>query len=108
MNTTSASMQLMVSQPLTLEQIQDLKQGSRIMAVLPIRLDEVSNLNPEQLADHLSLKLVDSDLLTDVQYERAGVQDESTVLMKVSGDVTMLLETLELLTEYAEDEEEIE
>ncbi|WP_172251721.1 hypothetical protein [Saccharibacillus deserti] len=67
-----------------------------------------STLPPEELSDPLSLKLVDSDLLTDVQYERAGIQDEETVPLHVSGEMTLLFETLELFTTYAEDEEEFE
>ncbi|MDO3408394.1 hypothetical protein QWJ34_01290 [Saccharibacillus sp. CPCC 101409] len=108
MPTRSRSTQDILTQPLTLEQIQELQQDNRITAVLPIGLDEVSNLSPDELTDLLSLKLVDSDLLTDIQYERAGVQDEATVLLKVSGDVTTLLEAMELFADYADDEEEIE
>lgn len=108
MSTTPGSMQEVLTHPLTLEQIQAFKQDNRISAVVPVGLDEVSNLTPEELADHLSMKLVDSDLLTDVQYERAGVQGDQIVLMHISGDVTMLLETLELFTDYAQDEENAE
>ncbi|CAM3504830.1 MULTISPECIES: hypothetical protein [Saccharibacillus] len=66
MSTTPGSMQEVLTHPLTLEQIQAFKQDNRISAVVPVGLDEVSNLTPEELADHLSMKLVDSDLLTDV------------------------------------------
>ncbi|WP_172199445.1 hypothetical protein [Saccharibacillus qingshengii] len=108
MSTTPGSLQALIAHPLTLEQILQFQVNNRISAVIPIRLDEISTLTPEELSDHLSLKLVDSDLLTDVQYERAGIQDEETVLLHVSGETTLLLETLELLTTYAEDEEEFE
>ncbi|CAM4157802.1 hypothetical protein [Saccharibacillus endophyticus] len=108
MATTSGSAQDIQTQPLTLEQIHDIQENNRIAAVLPVSLQDVSDLSPEELADHLSIQLTDSDLLTDVQFERVGVQDENTVLMKVSGDVTMLLETLELFSEHADEEDEEE
>ncbi len=106
MATTSGSAQHILTHPLTLQQIQDIQENNRIAAVLPVSLEDVSNLSPEELTDHLSLQLTDSDLLTDVQFERVGVQDENTVLMKVSGDVTLLLETLELLSEHADEEDD--
>ncbi|MEJ8306450.1 hypothetical protein [Saccharibacillus sacchari] len=108
MATTSGSAQHILIQPLTLQQIHAIQENNRIAAVLPVSLEDVSNLSPEELADHLSLQLTDSDLLTDVQFERVGAQDENTVLMKVSGDVAMLLETLELLSEHGDGEDEEE
>lgn len=108
MATTSGSAQHILTQPLTLEQIHAIQENNRIAAILPVGLEEVSDLSSEELADHLSLRLTDSDLLTDVQFERVGVQDENTILMKVSGDVTLLLETLDLFSEHVEEDEEKE
>ncbi|NGZ74975.1 hypothetical protein [Saccharibacillus alkalitolerans] len=105
MATTSGSAQDILTQPFTLQQIKSLQENNRITAVIPVGLDEISNLGPEELADHLSMKLTDSDLLTDVQYERAGVEDGETVLLQVSGDVTTLLEALDLFADYADGEE---
>ena len=64
----------------------NLDKEGHISGNVPVSLADVISRDLEGFIDLVSEKLVGSDLLMDVSYEVVGVNQESGIVIKVSGD----------------------
>lgn len=86
-----------VLQPLTKKEIKEQADESGFVeGVVPVELSALIDNNFEEFLDLISEKLVGSPTLMEVQYEVSHSpltnEDEHTVMIKVSGNASVILE----------------
>ncbi|WCK57417.1 hypothetical protein PP175_25455 (plasmid) [Aneurinibacillus sp. Ricciae_BoGa-3] len=80
-----------LSKPLTIQEIQEQAVDNYIEGVVAVALSEIIERDFEGFLDLVSEALVGSSLLMNVNYSVVGNQDEYTVLINVSGDVSSIV-----------------
>ncbi|MCA1320547.1 hypothetical protein LC085_11550 [Bacillus tianshenii] len=82
-----------LKKPMTIEEIKQNKdENNYVEGVLPVSLSNIIDNDLEGFLDIISEDLVGSPTLMDVNYSVVGHQDEWTVLIKVSGDASQILD----------------
>lgn len=93
-----------LEKPYTEEEIRKLRdEDGYIEGCVAVPLSDIINSNFEEFLDLVALKLVDSDLLMDINYTAVGISNtdagDANIIIKVSGDTSEL---------FLDDEEEEE
>jgi len=82
-----------LKEPLTLEQMRELSdKDGYIEAVVVTSFTDLIEGDRDSLLDNLSMRLTNSPMLMNMDYSIVGYLDEENLLMKVSGDVSEIVE----------------
>lgn len=82
-----------LKKPMTIEEIKQNKdENNYVEGIIPVSLSNIIDNDLEGFLDIISEDLVGRPTLMDVNYSVVGHQDEWTVLIKVSGDASQILD----------------
>ena len=70
------------------EVLASMNEEGRVEGYVDICINDIIDNSAEVFLDMISMKLVNSDLLMDINYDIVGHRDGSTLILKVSGDAS--------------------
>jgi energy-converting hydrogenase A subunit M len=83
-----------ITEPLTIDYMKKIRDKNNfIQRNVLVELNEIIDSDLEGFLDILSEKLTGSCLLMSTSYELADLYDKNTVIITVTGDISMILET---------------